>query len=102
MEEKLEILRKCGFSANLPDAVLREMARIGVEQQHPAHTVIQLEGEPAEAMYVLSAGLVKISRVAASGREQVMNVITPGGHFNTVPIFDGGPCPANAETLTAT
>jgi CRP/FNR family transcriptional regulator, cyclic AMP receptor protein len=27
-------------------------------------------------------------------------VIPAGGHFNTVPIFDGGPCPANAEALT--
>jgi CRP-like cAMP-binding protein len=30
----------------------------------------------------------------------VLNVIPAGGHFNTVPIFDGGTCPANAEALT--
>ncbi|HJZ48399.1 MAG TPA: Crp/Fnr family transcriptional regulator, partial [Roseiflexaceae bacterium] len=36
---------------------------------------------------------------SANGREQVLNVISAGGHFNTVPIFDNGPCPANAEAL---
>jgi CRP/FNR family transcriptional regulator, cyclic AMP receptor protein len=29
----------------------------------------------------------------------VLNVIGPGGHFNTVPMFDGGACPANADAL---
>ncbi|HEY0738688.1 MAG TPA: Crp/Fnr family transcriptional regulator, partial [Herpetosiphonaceae bacterium] len=42
----------------------------------------------------------KIARLATNGREQVLHVAAPGHHFNTVPIFDGGPCPANAEALT--
>ncbi len=51
-------------------------------------------------MYVVAQGRVKIARIGANGREQVLNVIPPGGHFNTVPMFDGGACPANAEALT--
>src|SRR6187455_689473 len=38
---------------------------------------------------------------SASGREQVLYVLGPGSHFNTVPMFDGGPCPANAQAQTA-
>lgn len=51
-------------------------------------------------MYVVIQGRVKIARIGLNGREQVLNIIPPGGHFNTVPMFDGGPCPANAEALS--
>jgi CRP-like cAMP-binding protein len=51
-------------------------------------------------MYVVVSGRVKIARIGLNGREQVLNVIPPGGHFNTVPMFDGGPCPANGSALS--
>jgi CRP-like cAMP-binding protein len=51
-------------------------------------------------MYVVVQGRVKIARMATNGREQVLHVASAGHHFNTVPLFDGGPCPANAEVLT--
>jgi CRP/FNR family transcriptional regulator, cyclic AMP receptor protein len=100
MQQHVGMLKKCGFCAELPEIALADMARVAILQRHPARTVIQLEGEPAEAMYVVGEGQVKINRIAANGREQVMNIISPGSHFNTVPMFDGGPCPANAEALT--
>lgn len=100
MQEQIEILKRCDFCGDLPDTTLNELARIAVRQHYPAHHLIQFEGEPAEAMYIVAKGLVKISRIGSNGREQVMNVIGPGGHFNTVPIFDNGLCPANAETLS--
>jgi CRP-like cAMP-binding protein len=84
----------------LPEATVRALADIAMPIARPAGTVLQLEGDPADVMYVVAAGQVRIARVAANGREQVLNVIGPGGHFNTVPMFDGGPCPANAGALT--
>lgn len=80
---------------------MRDLEAIIVPLTRAAGTNLQLEGEPVEAMYVVAAGHVKLSRVASSGREQVLTVVSPGGHFNTVAIFDGGPCPANADALTA-
>lgn len=94
------ILRQVGFCAGLPDNVLHDLEAIVVPLRKAAGTSLQIEGEPAEAMYIVAAGRVKISRVASSGREQVLTVIEPGGHFNSVAIFDDGPCPANADALT--
>jgi CRP/FNR family cyclic AMP-dependent transcriptional regulator len=98
--QQVEILKRCSFCAELPDEVLRDLASIAVPQQYPARHLIQFEGDPAEAMYVVAQGRVKISRIGSNGREQVLNVIGPGGHFNTAPIFDNGLCPANAEALS--
>ena len=53
--------------------------------ERQAGAIIQIEGDAAEAMYVVARGRVKIARIGLNGREQVLNVIGPGGHFNTVP-----------------
>jgi CRP/FNR family transcriptional regulator, cyclic AMP receptor protein len=100
VDDRVEQLRRVSFCADLPLAAVRALSEIVVPITRPAGTVIQLEGDPAEAMYVVGAGLVRVARVAENGREQVLNVIGSGGHFNTVPMFDGGLCPANAEALT--
>jgi CRP-like cAMP-binding protein len=88
------------FCAELPDAVIRAFAAIAIPLRRPIGAIIQIEGDPARSMYIVAQGQVKISRIARSGREQVLNIVGPGGHFNTAPMFDGGPCPANAEALT--
>src|SRR5262245_3678510 len=100
IEDRVGLLQSVSFCAELPEAALAALAAIAVPIERPGGSFIQFEGDPAEAMYVLIDGRVKIARIGSNGREQVLNVIQPGGHFNTVPMFDGGPCPANAEALT--
>ena len=60
------------------------------------------EGEPAEAMYGVRSGQVKIFKLSPDGREQVLRIVGPGECFNEVPIFDGEPNPANAQALEST
>jgi CRP-like cAMP-binding protein len=57
------------------------------------------EGEPAQAMYVVRSGQVKIFKVSPDGREQILRIAGAGDCFNEVPIFDEGPNPANAEAV---
>lgn len=100
MESREALLRRVSFCGDLPEATIAALVRIAAPIQRPAGTVIQVEGDQAEAMYIVASGRVKITRIGAGGREQVLNVIPRGGHFNTVPMFDNGPCPANAEAIT--
>src|SRR5262245_43369154 len=100
MEEREAILRRVSFCADLPGLAVADLAAIAAPLRRTAGAFIQFEGDPAEAMYVIAQGHVKIARTAANGREQVLYVLGPGSHFNTVPIFDEGTCPANAQALT--
>ena len=100
--DRLDGLRQVRFARSLGEPVLRALASIAVEHRVERGTVITLEGEPAEAMYMVVAGRVKVVRYSAEGREQIMHVVEPGDHFNTVPVFDGGPCPATTEALLPT
>jgi CRP/FNR family transcriptional regulator, cyclic AMP receptor protein len=97
--ERTAFLRTVSFCAGLPDPAIMALSAIAMPLQRPAGTFIQFEGDPADAMYLVIHGRVKIARTSASGREQVLNVIGAGGHFNTVPMFDGGTCPANAQAI---
>lgn len=99
-EAREAVLRKLSFCKHLSPAVISALAHIAVPTERVAGTTLQLEGDPAEAMYLVTTGTVKISRFGTNGREQVFNIIGPGGHFNTVPIFDGGLCPAHVAALS--
>src|SRR5262245_30316265 len=100
VEKHLPELRRVSFCADLPDSAVSALAAIAVPLRRSAGTFIQLEGDPAEMMYIVTHGQVKITRLSENGREQVLNVIPAGGHFNTVPVFDGGACPASVQALT--
>lgn len=100
VDQRIAALRQVGFCAALDDRTIAALAGIAMPLRRPAGTIVQLTGEPAVAMYVVTHGRVKVARTAANGREQVLHVATSGQHFNIVPMFDDGPCPADAQALT--
>ncbi len=100
--DRLDGLRRVSFARSLGEPVLRALASIAVERRVERGTIITLEGEPAEAMFLVIAGRVKVVRHSVEGREQIMHVVEPGDHFNTVPMFDAGACPATTEALLPT
>ena len=95
----LKILQGANLFASLPNETIAALGDIAMVQTRTAKHVLFLEGDPAPGVYVVSQGRVKISRISPNGREQIMTIVTPGHHFNIVPVFDGGPCPANAEIM---
>jgi len=95
------MIRTGHLFARLPEASIEALRAIAVLRHYPARTQLFLEGDPVADLCVVITGRVKIGRVSTRGREQIMTLVEPGQHFNIVPVFDGGPCPANAETMTA-
>lgn len=93
-------VRRVALFSDLSDAACRALALIAVRVQYSAGAALFFEGDPAPGIYVLQSGRVRLSRTSLSGREQVLNIIGPGHHFNLVPVFDGGGCPVNAFALT--
>jgi CRP/FNR family transcriptional regulator len=48
-----------------------------------------IEGQPAEGLFVILSGAVKVIRRSAEGREQVLHREGPGATLGEVPVFDG-------------
>jgi CRP-like cAMP-binding protein len=96
----MEAMKPMAARADLPEAALRGVAQIAVFMRRGPGAILQVEGEPAQAMFIVLRGRVKILRSTPAGREQVIHVAGPGDHINVVPVVDGGKCPATVQTLT--
>ncbi len=96
------LIQRVSFARHLSEPVLADLAGSASDQSIERGTIITLEGEPAAAMYVVTEGRVKVVRHSLEGREQILHIVEPFDHFNTVPIFGGGSCPATTEALLPT
>ncbi|MGH7398797.1 MAG: Crp/Fnr family transcriptional regulator [Candidatus Rokuibacteriota bacterium] len=59
------------------------------------------EGQPCDGLWVVAEGRVKVFRVSALGREQVLHVEGPGATLGEVPLFDRAGYVASASAQTA-
>jgi len=64
-----------------------------------ADEIILLEGLPAEALYMVCRGRVRVFRSTVEGREQVLFMPGPGATFNDAAVFDGSTNLANAQAI---
>jgi CRP-like cAMP-binding protein len=61
--------------------------------------VIYLPGDPGRAVYFLSSGRVKISKVTRDGKELTLDYRAPGDLFGELCLIDGGPREEMAEAM---
>ena len=54
------------------------------------------EGTPAEGVFLIVAGRVRVLRTGVDGREQVLHEESAGATLAEVPVFDGGGCVGTA------
>jgi len=55
------------------------------------------EGDACRGLFVVGRGKIRIFKVSASGREQMLSIEGPGSSFAELPVFDGGNYPASAS-----
>jgi len=83
----------------LPPHETDELAKITTLRSFRQGETIFLEEEPAGGFYILFSGKVKIFKLSAEGKEQILHIIEPGHSFAEITVFEGGKYPANAEAL---
>ena len=102
MDIRAEQVQRIPYFQDLEPRILERIRTAMFEVQAGKGQLLFSEGEPAEAMFGVQSGQVKIFKLSPDGREQVLRIIGPGECFNEVPIFDGGPNPANVQALEPT
>ena len=86
------------FLASLAPASRDRLLALGPTRRYAAGARVIGQGEPCAGLLVVRSGLLKVAKVSAEGREQVLRYVGPDDSFNEVPVFDGGP---NAASATA-
>ncbi|MCF6733683.1 Crp/Fnr family transcriptional regulator [Blastococcus sp. KM273129] len=83
-----------GLPAEVVDPVASRLERLAV----PGGTVIFREGEPGDALFIVLAGTIRLTRRSPGGQEKVLAQLGPSEHFGELAVFE--PCP-RTETATA-
>jgi CRP/FNR family transcriptional regulator len=100
MASKIEFLKSIPYFSGLSLAELESVSKLIFEKSYDRGETIFLEGETAEALYLVVSGVVKIFKTSADGKEQILVIVRPGEPFGDVPIFDGGLTPASTQAMT--
>jgi len=66
----------------------------------PKGAFVFREGEPSEALYILSRGVVRIAKTTEGGREQVLRFLYPGDFFGHYAALQNRQHYASAETVS--
>ncbi len=77
----------------------KEIAAITTARTFEKGDMIYTAGDRGEKLYVIYTGRVKISRLSASGKEQVIRVLGPGEFMGELSLFSSLPMTDNAEAL---
>jgi CRP/FNR family transcriptional regulator len=100
-QETIAFLKSLPYFESLPAQAVTGLAARAGRRSYARGELIVLEGEPAEAACFVASGQVRVFKLSAEGREQVLDRLGPGQALNLVPIFDGQPNPASAEAVNA-
>ena len=92
-------LRQIPIFSDLDDAILGRLAERCVRRSVASGVVLFTAGEPYRGLYMVESGRVRIYRLSADGREQVLHIEGPGRPVAELPLFDSGPYPASAVTI---
>jgi len=95
----IEFLRSIPYFSGMRPEILEETRRLVFDKKFKGGEIILLEGEPAEALFFLASGAVKMFKTSPEGKEQILSIVRPGESFNDISVFDGGLNPASAEAM---
>jgi len=89
-ESKLWYLSQINlFAAMLPEE-MKQMEAMTSMCSTPKYEPIYLPGDPADSIYLLKKGRVRISRLSAEGKQIILSILEPGDIFGEVALIDDG------------
>ena len=100
--ERATALRESALFRRLSDAALANLGSRLARRRYRRGEVIFHEGDPGEAVHVISEGRVKISRLSPDGEEAIIAALGPGDVFGELVLLDGAPRSATAAALEPT
>ncbi len=86
-----EVLLGNTWFRELPDDLARALVGAATLRSFGPGDVIHCEGDVSDALYAVVSGAVKVSSLAADGRECVFRYLTPGNWFGEIGMLDGLP-----------
>tara|TARA_B100002052_G_scaffold284521_1_gene296497 strand:- start:96 stop:806 length:711 start_codon:yes stop_codon:yes gene_type:complete len=97
-EEILDIdfLKSVNIFSDLSDSELKSIQELCKTRKYPKNSMIILEEEMGDVVFIVMSGTVKITRVNDEGKEVILAMLGSGEVFGEMAILDGESRSANA------
>lgn len=95
----IELLKSSPYFTGLETYALKRISRLMVERRVEKGEIIWLEQDHAKMIYIVASGLIKLFKMSAEGKEQILRLVRPGDCFGHAGIFNGGSNPENAQAV---
>ncbi len=96
-EDRAEIIRQLEFGSTLNDSLLSELARTSVVLDFRRRRFVYRAGEPADCLYAIVHGRVKLCRIETeNGREAVIDILPEGSLFGESALYSAAGQRANS------
>lgn len=100
--DKSTILDGCRFFAAVTGPPRQKLLDMAVVRRAERGQIIFRQGDACPGVFIVGSGLVRVYKVAPSGKEHVLHLVAPGGTFAEVAAIGGFECPAFAEAVEET
>lgn len=88
-------IRRVPLFSHLSDAELARIVAVARTRSHPRNSVILIEHDPGDALFVVLAGEVKVVLAGEDGREVILSILKAGDFFGEMALIDDRPRSAN-------
>jgi CRP/FNR family transcriptional regulator len=94
-----EVLAGCSFFSGIDARSRQRLLRMAQVREYRKGEVIFREGDPVPGVFIVGEGMVRIYKLAPTGKEHVLHLSGPGMTFAEVAVLAGFACPATAEAI---
>ncbi len=98
-QKTADLLADTTLFGDLDRATLVALADKCVERRYRKGQMVFYQGDPADALYIVVQGHVKVVVTSEDGDEMVLVTLEPRDVFGEIALVDGGPRSASAEII---
>lgn len=96
---KIDILKKVPIFSGISSKDLEKIVAVTHQRKYRKDSMILIEEEAGQTMFILMSGQVKISRISEDGREVILAVMAEGDFFGELSLLDGQSRSANVTVI---
>ena len=97
---EIQTLRMAPIFNGLTDSAMEKLLQKASVKNYKRGETLFMQGDPADAFYVVLEGWTKIYRITQAGEEAIVGTFTHGQSFAEAAAFTAGQFPATCEAVT--